>query len=82
MGMKKNSPHDSDLRSAIVDRELAARLAFENPVLQNSLTTLETTLRLFVEHFGAPTQEFQIRGEDLNDDRVVVQHKCKPSDLI
>jgi hypothetical protein len=74
-GYEKKSPYDSDLRSAIVDRELVARLAFENPVLQKSLTTLETTLRLFVEQFGAPTKEFQIRGEDLHDDRVVVQHK-------
>lgn len=73
--MRKNSPYDSDMRSAIVDRELAARLAFDNPVLQKSLTTLETTLRLFVEQFGAPTQEFQMRGEDLHDDRVIVQHK-------
>lgn len=73
--MRKNSPYDSDLRSAIVDRELAARLAFENPALQKSLTTLETTLRLFVEQFGAPTREFQIRGEDLHDDRVIAQHK-------
>ncbi|MGK2958625.1 MAG: hypothetical protein ACSLFB_09555 [Acidimicrobiales bacterium] len=74
-GYEKKSPNDSDLRAAIVDRELAARLAFENPALQKSLTTLETTLRLFVENFGAPTQEFQIQGEDLNDDRVVAQHK-------
>ena len=73
--MRKNSPHHSDMRSATVDRELAAKLAFGNPVLQKSLTTLETTLRRFVEQFGAPTKEFQMQGEDLDDDRMVVQHK-------
>lgn len=73
--MRKSSPYDSDLRPTIVDRELAAKLAFGNSVLQKSLTALETTLLLFVEQFGAPTKEFQMQGEDLDDDRMVVQHK-------
>jgi hypothetical protein len=73
--MRNNSPSDSDLRAVIVNRELAARLTFDNPALAKSLTTLETTLGLFVEQFGAPSRDFQIRGEDLNDDRMIVQHK-------
>jgi len=73
--MRNNSLSDSDLRPAIVDRELAARLTFGNPVLERSITTLETTLRLFVEQFGAPSKAFQIRGEDLQDDLLTVQLK-------
>jgi len=73
--MREYSPGDSDLRAAIVDREVAGRLSFKNPVLQKSLITLETTLRMFVEQFGAPTQDFQILGEDLHDDRVIVKIK-------
>jgi len=73
--MRNSSPSDSDLRSVIVNRELTARLTFDNPVLEKSLTTLETTLRLFVEQFGAPSRDFQIRGEDLHDDCKIVQHK-------
>lgn len=73
--MKNNLPTDSDLRSVIVNRELAAKLTFGNPDLKKSLTTLETTLHLFVEQFGALSRDFQIQGDDLHDDRMIVQHK-------
>lgn len=73
--MRRNSPYASDLRFAIVDPAMAKRLAFEDPVLQKSLVSLARTLNVFVERFGSPTQEFRIRGEDLDDDRVIAQHK-------
>ena len=73
--MRRSSPYASDLRFAIVDPAMAKRLAFENPVLQKSLVSLAGTLNVFVERFGSPTQEFRIRGEDLDDDRVIAQHK-------
>lgn len=75
MNLKNNSSSGSDLRPATVNRELAARLTFANPALEKSITTLEATLRLFVEQFGAPTRDFRIRGEDLHDDTKIVQHK-------
>jgi hypothetical protein len=58
-----------------VDRELATKLTFGDPVLGRSITTLETTLRLFVEEFGAPSRAFQVRAEDLQADRLDVQIK-------
>ena len=73
--MKKQSPHGSDLHSGTVDAELAAKLSFKNPILKKSLTDLESTLRLFIKQFGAPTHEFQIQAEDLHDMRAVAKHK-------
>ena len=73
--MRNSLLPDSDLRPAMANRELAARLTFGNPVLERSINTLETTLRLFVEEFGAPSRAFQIPAEDLQDDSLIVQHK-------
>jgi hypothetical protein len=73
--MGSRSLPESDLRPARVDRELAARLTFGNPALARSITTLETTLRVFVEEFGAPSRVFQIAAEDLQDDRMTAHVK-------
>jgi hypothetical protein len=75
MTLKRNSFSGSDLRSATVNRELVARLTFGDSTLEGSITTLEATLRLLVEQFGAPTRDFQITSEDLRDDARIVQHK-------
>jgi len=73
--MNAKSAAISDLRSVVVNRELAARLAFNNPSLGKSITSLETSLHFFVEQFGAPRTEFKIHGEDLHDDRAVAWSK-------
>lgn len=73
--MKNNFFSGSDLRPVTVNSEMVERLTFDNPSLGGSITTLEATLRLLVEQFGAPTKDFQIMGEDLRDDRRIVQHK-------
>lgn len=75
MTLKNNSSSGSDLHLATVNRELVERLTFGNPKRKGSITTLEATLRLFVEQFGTPTKDFQMRGEDLYEDARIVQHK-------
>ena len=73
--MNNKPASKSDLRSAIVNRELAARLAFNEPSLGRTITSLEASLHLFVEQFGATSTEFRITGEDLRDDRAVARNK-------
>jgi hypothetical protein len=65
----------SDLRLAVVSPQLAASLSFNRPSLAGSISSLEASLGIFVQLFGAPRAEFSISGDDIEDDKAVARSK-------